>query len=199
MLDSSSSNIIHRYPQTSSLSQSLEMSAQFIFNILKDIFIFNDILRVEWLQAAPLPPLLPTVNPQHTHDQQDTTRCLTTANPDDPRPDTAPTRGSSSPSSSQPAPRAGPSPADNQNNGLLPDRRRQSTTDDGSALVEGGDAGGRARASGWDGHRLVIRTNYVGSLVVVVAALVVGVLGFRLWARMGGFLKGEGPEPGSDS
>lgn len=39
MLDSSSSNIIHRYPQTSSLSRSLEMSAQFIFNILKDIIV----------------------------------------------------------------------------------------------------------------------------------------------------------------
>jgi hypothetical protein len=87
-------------------------------------------------------------------------------------------------------------------NDSTPDRRRQPTTGDGSALVEGGDAGGGARASGWDG-RFAVRTNYVGSLVVVVTAcvvaLVVGVLGFRLWARMGGFLKGESPEPGSDS
>lgn len=36
-------------------------------------------------------------------------------------------------------------------------------------------------------------------VVAGVVALVVGVLGFRLWVIMGGFLKWEGREPGNHS
>lgn len=64
---------------------------------------------------------------------------------------------------------------------------RQQTPADGSALVEGRDAGGgpreKVRASS---IRLSVHINWVGSVVVVLVAIVAAlIVGLKLWESIG--------------